>query len=216
MILLTKNDVSVMSSDERIASLHNIIQDVYQNSIKGDFVECGIYKGGNMIIAKTFFESVNNYRTFYGYDTFAGMTEPSLKDGNKARKSWNNKAKCEASIEEVKNEFNKRNILDDSVKFIVGDVRETLLNLDNLPKEISVLRLDTDFYESTLIELQILYPRLVEGGWLIIDDYGHWTGCRTAVNEYFGEDFVQDQFTKIDYTAIVYKKRKNNENTNTQ
>ena len=73
----------------------------------------------------------------------------------------------------------------DNIKLIKGRVEETLLVLKNLPKKISILRLDTDFYSSTKVELNILYPRLVKGGVLIIDDYGFWKGARKAVDEYF-------------------------------
>lgn len=73
----------------------------------------------------------------------------------------------------------------ENINFIIGPVEKSLLLEKNLPKKISVLRLDTDWYASTKIELEILYQRLVQGGVLIIDDYGHWQGCRKAVDEYF-------------------------------
>ena len=66
-----------------------------------------------------------------------------------------------------------------------GDVLSTLAVPDNLPLKIAVLRLDTDWYESTRMELETLYPRLSVDGVIMIDDYGHWTGARRAVDEYF-------------------------------
>ena len=85
----------------------------------------------------------------------------------------------------------KKNILRysniNNIKFIEGEVEKTLLYEENLPKKISILRLDTDFYSSTKKELEILYPRLVSGGVCIIDDYGYWKGARQAVDEYFGD-----------------------------
>lgn len=86
---------------------------------------------------------------------------------------------------EVKNNCKKFNTNLDKFIFVKGDVTQTLLNKSNLPKKISVLRLDTDFYESTRIELDILYPLLSPKGVLIIDDYGSWTGSKKAVDEYF-------------------------------
>jgi hypothetical protein len=80
-----------------------------------------------------------------------------------------------------------------------GPVEKTLLNKKNLPKKISLLRLDTDFYESTKIELEILYPLLVKKGVLIIDDYGHWKGARKAVDEYFKNCY--NCVHRIDYTC---------------
>jgi hypothetical protein len=134
------------------------------------------------------------------------MTPPSDKDGNKAKRNWNNKAKCEANINEVKTNFKTHNCLDDNVKFIVGDVCKTLRTEENLPKKISILRLDTDFYDSTKAELEILFPLLVKDGFLIIDDYRHWQGCRQAVDEYFSKDFVENKFERLDYTGIMYRK----------
>ena len=82
----------------------------------------------------------------------------------------------------------------------------SLLDDNNLPESISILRLDTDFYDSTLVELNKLYPLLSPGGYIIIDDYGHWEGSRRAVNEYFGEEFVLANFKKLDYTGIMFQK----------
>ena len=206
MILLGKDQVETMTSTERIEGLHTALQSVHENKIAGDFVECGIWKGGNIVIAKKFFDSVNNIKNFLCYDTFEGMTEPGEFDGKKAHKTWQGKSKCEAGIEEVIEVFKFHNLLDDRIKFIKGDVRKTLLDKNNLPDSISILRLDTDFYDSTLIELELLYPRLTPGGYLIVDDYGHWHGSRRAVNEYFGEEFVQTNFKKLDYTGIMLQK----------
>ena len=206
MILLNKDAVPLASSQERVEGLHRALISVHQNSIEGDFVECGVYKGGNPIIAKKFFDSVGLNKKVYCYDTFEGMTPPSDKDGDKARKDWNNKAKCEANLNEVKTNFKTHNCLDDNVKFIVGDVCKTLRTEENLPKKISILRLDTDFYESTKLELEILFPLLVKDGFLIIDDYGHWQGCQQAVDEYFSKDFVENKFERLDYAGIMYRK----------
>lgn len=89
-------------------------------------------------------------------------------------------------IHAVKDNFARFGLLDDLIVFVQGDVATTLHGKD-VPSEISLLRLDTDFYESTLVELEILWPRLVVGGILILDDYGHWDGARRAVDEYFSE-----------------------------
>ena len=89
------------------------------------------------------------------------------------------------SLEDVKKNI-KKNTNIDNIFLIKGKVENTLRNKKKLPKKISILRLDTDFYESTKIELEILYPRIQSGGVLIIDDYGEWQGARKAVDEYFG------------------------------
>ena len=73
---------------------------------------------------------------------------------------------------------------------------------ENIPKKIALLRLDTDWYQSTKIELEVLWDRLEPGAPCIIDDYGHWNGCRKAVNEFFEKLQKNYKAEKIDYTGI--------------
>ena len=209
MILLNPEEVKdvTMTSPERISGLHTALQEIYNNNIAGDFVECGVWRGGNIIIAKTFFNSVNDNRTHWAYDTFEGMTPPSDHDPITAHESWEvPHVKCLSPLDEVIENFKKFNIYDDNVCIVKGDVAITLLDTTNLPEKIAILRLDTDWYASTLVELEVLYDRLVPGGYIIIDDYGHWAGCRKAVDEFFGEGFVSVHFTRLDETGIMYKK----------
>lgn len=196
-----------MTSQERIQGLHDALLTVHRERIPGDFVECGVYLGGNVIIAKRFFHSVSNFeKKFYCYDTFEGMTAPGINDEKKAHRKWQGSAQCLATMDSVKEQFEKHMLLDESVIFVKGDVNETLKIKENLPDEICILRLDTDWYESTLTELTILYERLSPGGFLIIDDYGYWNGCKKAVHEFFSESFVEKNFTKLDDTGIMYQK----------
>ena len=171
-----------------IKSLHYI----NKNKMIGDIVECGIWRGGNLFLAKKIQDKYYNeiQRKFYGFDTFEGMTQPSVHDGEKINKIYQsfkdkNEPWTKASLDDVKNSSKKLFSDINQFNFIKGKVEETLLDKKNLPNKISLLRLDTDLYESTKIELEILYPLLVEKGILIIDDYGDFQGCRKAVDEYF-------------------------------
>ena len=109
------------------------------------------------------------------------MMKSVNREANEGKNIW-----AYSSINEVEDNIKKK-VPDNDIKLIKGPVEQTLLQEINLPKKISLLRLDTDFYESTKVELEILYPRLVSGGFLIIDDYGHWKGSRKAVNDYFDD-----------------------------
>ena len=171
-----------------IKSLHYI----NQNKLEGDIVECGIWRGGNLFLAKKIQDLYykNIKRTFYGYDTFEGMPEPSVYDGQKIIQIYKNFLKkgerwTEASLDDVENSIKKLFLSLDDFNLVKGKVEDTLINKKNLPSKISLLRLDTDFYESTKVELEILYPLLVQKGVLIIDDYGDFIGCRKAVDDYF-------------------------------
>ena len=176
-----------------IKSLHYI----NKKKVIGDIVECGIWRGGNLFLAKKiqdkYYKEIK--RKLYGFDTFEGMSEPSNHDGIKINKIYqnfknNNEPWAKASLDDVKN-FSKKLFSDiDEFNFVKGKVEDTLKDKKNLPDKISLLRLDTDLYESTKIELNILYPLLVEKGILIIDDYGDFPGCRKAVDEYFSDKNV--------------------------
>lgn len=180
-----------MTTPLRQWTLLKAIQYVDRLNIPGDIVECGVWRGGNMMLAKA-----ASSRRVWLYDTFAGMTEPTEHDvrpnGKSAipiQKSYQKDTHNEwayASLGEVKENFRRHDLLDKSVIFRKGMVEDTLKS-ERSPDNISILRLDTDWYESTLIELAMLYPKLSRGGVLIIDDYGTWLGAKKAVDEYFGD-----------------------------
>jgi O-methyltransferase len=185
-----------MVSDERLFATILACKHVVEHSFDGEFVECGVWRGGNALLAAGVFKLYGATRKVYLFDTFAGMTLPTAYDtaamtGEAAhalymrsqRESHNEL--CYASLEDVKGAFARANLLDSNIVFVKGDVLSTLGVADNLPQKIAVLRLDTDWYESTRMELETLYPRLSIGGVIMIDDYGHWTGARRAVDEYF-------------------------------
>lgn len=185
-----------MVSRERLFATAMACRHVVAQRIAGDFVECGVWRGGNSLVAADMFQRAGENRGIYLFDTFAGMTEPTpedfrARDGRDAmidyvayQKESHNEW-CFASVTDVRNSFADLKLLTPSVRFVEGDVVQSLKVESNLPKTICVLRLDTDWFESTRAELEILYPRLCPGGVLIVDDYGHWGGARKAVDEYF-------------------------------
>jgi len=180
----------------RMYVLSEAIRNIHEKSIKGDFVETGVWRGGNLILMRNLMLHYNLSNSLFAYDTFEGMPSPTEYDVDinnstadyqmsvNKRKSYEANIHCYASLKEVKHNIFKEAVLK-KINFIKGKVEDTLLIERNLPNKISLLRLDTDFYESTKTSLEILYPRLVSGGILFIDDYGHWKGARKAVDEYF-------------------------------
>ena len=190
-----------MTSLPRLWTLIQAIKEIHFRNLEGDIVECGVWKGGNLILSQLMIEKYKLNKKVYGYDTFSGMSQPCDMDvqritGESAGDEWKktNKANynswCYSGLEEVQTNI-KNNVENyDNIRLVQGKVEETLKDGKNLPKTISLLRLDTDWYESTKMELQVLYPRLVKGGVLIIDDYGMWDGCRRAVDEYFKGSYV--------------------------
>jgi len=196
-----------MTGNERIKFLYDSLNYISENNVPGDFVECGVWKGGNIIGIMKYLEYYKRTDNIWLYDTFSGMTEPESNDidlyGRNSIDIINEplvKATC--SLEDVKENITKfkDSYPTDNLKYVVGDITQTLLDEKNTPEKISLLRLDTDWYKSTKIELEILFDKLSSGGVLIIDDYGHWNGCREAVDEFFKDKNYE--FTKIDYTGI--------------
>lgn len=196
-----------MTSTERISCLYDSLEYINKNNIVGSYVECGVWRGGNIIGMLKYLEEKSNFNEeIYLYDTFSGMTNPESVDKDLNEVSAEDivhlpNILCYSSLDEVKyNISNNTNYPLDKINYIVGDVSETLLDKKNIPQKISLLRLDTDWYKSTKIELEILWDKLVDGGVLIIDDYGHWSGCKKAVDEFFQDKLYK--FEKIDYTGI--------------
>ncbi len=192
--LIEKFRPYTMTGEHRQWTLLKAVDYLDRRSIPGDIVECGVWRGGNMMMVKAARGASPIHRRQFLYDTFAGMTEPTDDDigadGRQPRlihrksQSDGHNEWAYASLEEVTGNFRRFGLLDDDVILTKGPVEETLRRPD-LPDEIALLRLDTDWYESTKVELEILYPRLAPGGVLIIDDFGTWLGARKAVEEYF-------------------------------
>lgn len=184
-----------MTSRERLAALAHAVEQLETRQIEGDIVECGVWRGGSMMLVALMLQAMGkNQRDIYLFDTFTGMSEPTEADvqfdgvsASSVLDSFekNTGAWCYAGIEEVQNNLRLTQYPDQQLHFIQGMVEQTIP--EHAPEKIALLRLDTDWYESTLHELEHLYPRLVKGGVLIIDDYGHWKGSRTAVDEYLAK-----------------------------
>jgi O-methyltransferase len=187
---------------------------VAENQIDGDFVECGVWRGGNSIIAAEIFRRYQLDKKVFLFDTFKGMTEPtqddrSLVDNEPALKEYirqqeeTHNSWCFAPLGEVQSNFRKRNLLDANVVFVEGPVEDTLRQSGVPPKRISFLRLDTDWYESTKVELEILYPLVPQGGVVVIDDYGCWSGSKKATDEYFSDGKARPFFHVTDETRRI-------------
>ena len=156
-------------------------------------------------------------RFIFLFDTFSGMTVPTKKDLDnsgalaktlliQADKCGGNNIWCIASLEDVQNNINKLGYPEDRLVFVKGDVAITLMDKSILPDKIALLRLDTDWYESTKIEMEVLFPRLVRGGVCLIDDYGHWQGAQQAVDEYLEENRIYPLLHVTDYTGRAFIK----------
>jgi O-methyltransferase len=202
-----------MTSPERVFSLIEAVNYVLRCKIEGSIVECGVWKGGSMMAAILRLQEMGDTeRSLFLYDTFEGMSEPTEFDmdpsGQKATTLLNTRTKTEedhvwafSPLEAVKASIYQTQYPKELIHFIKGKVEETIPQ--TIPEKIAILRLDTDWYESTKHELIHLFPRLVKGGVLILDDYGHWSGAKKAVDEYIHENNITMLLNRIDNTGRI-------------
>jgi O-methyltransferase len=203
-----------MTTPERILALISAVRYVVNAGHEGAFVECGVWKGGSMMaVAHTLLRLGKTDRKLFLFDTFAGMTAPSEKDGTefesqapaaKFKQLQGENGVCHwsyAPLEEAQKNMWSTGYPRNLIEFVKGPVEQTIPA--NAPEQIALLRLDTDFYESSKHELHHLFPRLVRGGVLVLDDFGHWHGQRVAVEEYFRDNKVNLLLVRVDYTGRV-------------
>jgi O-methyltransferase len=194
----------------RVIGLVDAVRYVVQNGLPGAFVECGVWRGGSMMaVAWTLAELGDTARDLYLFDTFEGMSAPTehdrLMNGASAGEILSSLPReesnfwCIAGLEEVRANLRRTGYPEARLHFVKGKVEETLPG--SAPERIALLRLDTDWYESTRHELEHLYDRLVPNGVLIIDDYGTWQGARKAVDEFFEKCDKKPLLTRMDATG---------------
>jgi O-methyltransferase len=201
-----------MTSIERMYALYRSVKYVVESQIPGAVVECGVWRGGSMMLAaRTLLLAGVDDRELYLFDTYKGMSQPTERDvswtGAPAEQRWREQQRGDvnewafASVEEVKRNLAGTGYPMERVNLVEGRVEETIPV--NAAERIALLRLDTDWYDSTYHELVHLFPRLERGGVLIVDDYGHWKGAREAVDQYFAETRSPMLLNRIDYTGRV-------------
>ena len=202
-----------MTSPERVVALMRAVEHLHRSGVAGDIVECGVYRGGSIMAAAMRlmdFDSVE--RNLYLYDTFEGMPAPGAEDtdlhGQPAvehfaplRISDTSSDWARAGLDEVQANVFGTGYPKERFQFVRGMVEETIPGV--VPERIALLRLDTDWYESTRHELEHLFPRLVPHGVLIIDDYGHFEGAVKAVDEYLATLPYPVFLSRVDYSARI-------------
>ena len=199
------------TSIERMYALYQAMSYLARARVPGAFVECGVWRGGSaMIAALAQAASGDTGRELWLYDTYEGMSAPGEHDRDwrglaaaelmeKSKDQKETSVWCYSSLDEVRANMARTGYPAERLHFVQGKVEDTVPA--QAPERIALLRLDTDFYESTRHELEHLYPRLAPGGVLIIDDYGHWAGARKAADEYLAKLPRPLLLQRIDYTG---------------
>ena len=199
----------------RLVALIETVRHLVEADVPGAFAECGVWRGGSIVAMLLTLQECDAERDVYLFDTFGPM--PHMGEGDhsavyesgatgwSARRGPTVKTDLWETEDAVRETIATTEYPDELVHFVVGRVEDTLP--ENAPDALALLRLDTDFYESTRHELVHLYPRLASGGALIVDDYGEWAGARRAVDEYFAGQADRVLLSPIDYTVRLAVKR---------
>lgn len=202
-----------MTSAQRMFALYKAIIYIEQAAVPGSIVECGVWRGGSMMVAaETLLRLGAPTRTFHLFDTYEGLPEPDANDvdiwGHEAAGWWREKRISDrssewalAGIDEVCANLRTTSYPEDRMFLIKGMVEDTIPA--QAPEQIALLRLDTDWYASTKHELEHLFPRLSHHGVLIIDDYGHFKGAKKAVDEYIEKQSIPLLLVRVDYTGRI-------------
>ncbi|HEX8521924.1 MAG TPA: TylF/MycF/NovP-related O-methyltransferase [Tepidisphaeraceae bacterium] len=189
----------------RIDNIHQLLNRVVSEGVAGDLIETGVWRGGATIFMRGFLAAHDiGERNVWVADSFAGLPDPTLPEDQGIDFSADVHPILAISKEEVADLFARYDLLDDRVKFLEGWFKDTL---PAAPIEkLALMRLDGDLYESTRDALVNLYDRLSPGGFVIIDDYGDFEGCRRAVDEFRQQRDITSTLTKIDWSAVWWQK----------
>ena len=215
MQIYDKSRKYTLTMIERMHSLYSAIHYIHEAGIKGDVVECGVWKGGSMMVAALTLQQLNKERNLWLYDTFNGSPMPSdldIKTNDKTSflEEWKKNQREDhndmlfVTLREVKENMHSTGYPKNKINYVVGKVEDTLLR--HKPQKIALLRLDTDFYTSTIANLIHLFPLISDGGVIIIDDYNGVVGCKKAVDEYLRHYWKPVMLHRIDNYGVIFIK----------
>lgn len=193
---------------KRLDNIEYCMRSILKEGIAGDFMETGVWRGGATILMRAILkEEAIEDRKVWLADSFEGLPKPNAKEY-----SWDRGNKLHelnllnVSLDEVKENFKKYDLLDNQVCFLKGWFKDTLPTAP--VKKLALLRLDGDLYESTILALEHLYPKLSKGGYLIVDDYNAFEYCQRAVDDYRAHHAITAPIVEIDGEAIYWQKAK--------
>jgi len=194
-----------MAGLRRLENLRELTQCVVDEGIPGDLIETGAWRGGCCILMRGVLKANGvTDRKVYVADSFSGLPPPDPECEQDRGHDSSENEQLAVSADQVRTNFARYGLLDDQVVFVEGLFQDTLPSLDVSP--FALLRLDGDLYESTLVALENLYPRLSPGGFVIVDDYGGMPPCRQAVDDYRNKTEITAPITAVDWTGVWWRK----------
>jgi O-methyltransferase len=185
----------------RLVALYKLSEEINQRSMPGDIVECGVYNGGSAAIMAALCEKTPVSRSVWLFDSFEGLPKPTDKDGDEAPayEGW-----CHGDLSKVKEVLRKLRIPESRIHIVKGWFRDTFPKVE-IPK-IAILHIDADWYESVKLCLEKFYDSVQPGGYIVLDDYGDWQGCRIATDEFLKKRVHDVKLIQVDYTGFYFQK----------
>lgn len=187
---------------KRLSALHDAAKTLDADKVPGAIVECGVWKGGSAaVLAKA------SRRPLWLFDSWEGFPEPSAEDVSVTESHGASKGMFAATEDDVRAAFSRVGVnAEERATLVKGWFDKTLPATREQVGAIALLHLDADLYESSKTCLEQLWDKLSPGGWLFIDDYGNWRGCRKAVDEFFLQKGLKPEWTQVDFTGVRWRK----------
>lgn len=189
-------DENSLCGAERLWGLRKVARAAARRGLPGVFVECGVFRGGSAVVIAEALQATNPSLEILLFDVFTGMPEPGSEDRVEA---WADVGKFVSSEDTVRETFKKAGVSEARLRFVAGRYERTLAGYS--PPPVAFLHVDCDGYESVRLVLRTFWDAVVPGGTVVFDDYGHWSGCRKAVDEFFSERGLRPELNAIDYTS---------------
>lgn len=195
-----------MVGHKRLDNIQDAVESILDQNIPGDLIECGVWRGGCAMLMKAVLEQKGDTdRQVWLADSFAGLPKPNAEDfPDDTGYDLSEEEILAVPVETVKANFERFGLLDDRVKFLPGWFKDTLPDAE--VGDIALLRADGDLYESTMQILENLYPKVVSGGYVVIDDYNSWPPCKKAVEDYRKDHGITSPIVEIDWTGAYWIK----------
>jgi O-methyltransferase len=191
---------------ERLDNIQRCVGDVIRRGVPGDLIETGVWRGGATIFMRAVLAAYGDAaRSVWVADSFSGLPKPSGKYEADRHDAFWRFSELAVSADEVRANFARYGLLDDRVRFLEGFFSDTLAEAPI--EQLAVARLDGDMYESTIVALEALYPKLSPGGYLIVDDYGAVGACSQAVDDYRRDHQITEPLVEIDWSGVYWQRR---------
>jgi O-methyltransferase len=188
-------------SAERVHNLYVLAKRIEIENIPGDVIECGVCNGGTAALLARFATRSRLKRTMWLLDSFEGMPLTTAEDGEAAKAHIGKEV---GDIDRVKRALARVGADMSRVRIVPGWFQDTFPSVS--ASQIALLNIDADWYESVKLCLETFYDRVATGGFVSFDDYGHWPGCRKAVDEFFQTRKLLYKLRQVDYTAHWFRK----------